>query len=147
MSLLVLSRELWWMNTEWLELRRVRTIDQRMAAVHGTLCTIPSCNSNHSVTLALKKCVSCFHIIQRMWKPPYLYRKQPGSGLNPEAAFVTLFIPARQMLGHRTKVFHDQFHLTVCSLFTLIFPFDALQDTQSRKHRPRSRNCSFCQSF
>jgi hypothetical protein len=35
----VTTIELWWMNQEC-------TIDQKMATVHGTLCTIPPYNSN-----------------------------------------------------------------------------------------------------
>jgi hypothetical protein len=42
----VLARELWWMNQELLELRWGRKIDQKMAAVHGMLCTIPPRDSN-----------------------------------------------------------------------------------------------------
>jgi hypothetical protein len=38
--------ELWWMNQKWLELRLGHKIDQKMAEVHWTLCTIPSVNSN-----------------------------------------------------------------------------------------------------
>jgi hypothetical protein len=38
-------RELWWMNQELLELRWRLTVDQKMSAVHGTLCTIPLHNS------------------------------------------------------------------------------------------------------
>jgi hypothetical protein len=44
-SLLVFARRSW-MNQEWLELRWGTTMDQKMAAVHGTLCTIPTRNSN-----------------------------------------------------------------------------------------------------
>jgi hypothetical protein len=40
------TREVWWMNEELLELRWGGTIDKKMAAVHGTLCTIPPCSSN-----------------------------------------------------------------------------------------------------
>jgi hypothetical protein len=36
---------LWWMNEEWSELRWGRTIDQEMAAVRGTVYTIPPRNS------------------------------------------------------------------------------------------------------
>jgi hypothetical protein len=45
-SLLVFARDLWWMDQEWLELRWGRTTDQKIVAVHGTLCTIPPRNSN-----------------------------------------------------------------------------------------------------
>jgi hypothetical protein len=38
--------EFWWMNQELLKLRWGRSIDQKMAAVHGTLCRIPTRNSN-----------------------------------------------------------------------------------------------------
>jgi hypothetical protein len=34
------------MNQEWLELKWGRTIGQKLAAVHGTLTTIPPRNSN-----------------------------------------------------------------------------------------------------
>jgi hypothetical protein len=44
-SLLVLAGELWCMHQEWLQLRWARTTDQKMAAVHGTLCMIPPRNS------------------------------------------------------------------------------------------------------
>jgi hypothetical protein len=40
------TRDLWWMTQERLELRWGHTIDQKMAAVHGTICTIPPRNSN-----------------------------------------------------------------------------------------------------
>jgi hypothetical protein len=42
----IFPRELWWMNRELLELRWGRIINQKMAAVHGKLCTIPPRNSN-----------------------------------------------------------------------------------------------------
>jgi hypothetical protein len=37
----------WWMNQKLLELRWGRKIDQEIAAVHETLCTIPPRNSNN----------------------------------------------------------------------------------------------------
>jgi hypothetical protein len=40
------TREVCWMNHEWLELRWGRTKDQKMVAVHGMLSTIPPRNSN-----------------------------------------------------------------------------------------------------
>jgi hypothetical protein len=40
------TREHWWMNLEWLELTWGCTIEHKMAAGYGTLCTIQSCNSN-----------------------------------------------------------------------------------------------------
>jgi hypothetical protein len=46
LSLLVTSRELWWMNQEWLELRWRTHNRSVMVLVHGTPCAIPSCNSS-----------------------------------------------------------------------------------------------------
>jgi hypothetical protein len=46
-SLMLFARGLWWINQEWLQLVRWgHTIDHNIAAVHGTLCTIPPRNSN-----------------------------------------------------------------------------------------------------
>jgi hypothetical protein len=43
---LLIARELWWMNQEWLELRWGHTIDQSvMVAMLGTPCAIPPRNS------------------------------------------------------------------------------------------------------
>jgi hypothetical protein len=56
MSLLVSARELWWMNQEWLELRWGHTVNQKMATVLGTVCTIPHSNGNqYSVALWTSK--------------------------------------------------------------------------------------------
>jgi hypothetical protein len=43
-ALLVFAIELWWMNEELLELMG-STVDQKMVAVYGALCTIPPLNS------------------------------------------------------------------------------------------------------
>jgi hypothetical protein len=51
--LLVFAREFWWMNQE-LEMRE-RTTDQKMAAAHGTPCTIPLRKSNQ-YSFGFKKC-------------------------------------------------------------------------------------------
>jgi hypothetical protein len=40
------AKERCWMNQEWLELRWRCTKDQKMAAVHWTVCVIPPRNSN-----------------------------------------------------------------------------------------------------
>jgi hypothetical protein len=40
------TRKHWWMTHKRLELRWRRTIHQKTAAVHGTLCMIPPCNTN-----------------------------------------------------------------------------------------------------
>jgi hypothetical protein len=40
------TRELWWINHEWLELRWRCRIDQKMAAVHRMLCMVSPHNSN-----------------------------------------------------------------------------------------------------
>jgi hypothetical protein len=40
------TKEHFWMNQEWLVFGWGCTVDQKMATVHLTLCTIPPCNSN-----------------------------------------------------------------------------------------------------
>jgi hypothetical protein len=40
------TREHWWLDQEWIELRSGQTVHQKRAAVHGTLCSIPPRNSN-----------------------------------------------------------------------------------------------------
>jgi hypothetical protein len=72
-SLLVLSRELWWMNQEWLELRWGSTKDKKRAAVHGALCTIPPRNSNQFLHLftccELSSVGSVFAIDRSLFQP------------------------------------------------------------------------------
>jgi hypothetical protein len=61
MLLLVFATELWWINQERLKLRWGHTTDQKIAAVHGMLCTIPPHNSNRNIlptlNLSLDKAV------------------------------------------------------------------------------------------
>jgi hypothetical protein len=58
-SLLVIARELWWVNQEWLELRLGTHNRSVMVAVLGTHCAIPPRNSkNNSIPLKQNRVVA-----------------------------------------------------------------------------------------
>jgi hypothetical protein len=89
------TKELWWMNQEWLEFRWGSTVDQKMAAVHGTLCTIPPCNSNNTSAFPLDPYVAVIEKVSQQklctyfLYPPYeLHARLPNGPLPPPVHYL-----------------------------------------------------------
>jgi hypothetical protein len=72
MSLLVISKELWWTNREWLEIRCGFKVDQKCRGTGVALCSHPTSISilfgifhilyfSLGVVLAERACLVCFH--------------------------------------------------------------------------------------
>jgi hypothetical protein len=59
MCLLVIARELWWMNQEWLELWWGHTVDQKWSQCKGRLVRSPR-NSNSAFNFMFFDCNKCY---------------------------------------------------------------------------------------